>query len=147
MRANEFQPEKVDICGLQEEILRKDLLKTPSLFENRNDFKSITEFLNSYSAVPSIGNYYIYVSVMMIIPGGLINIAAFNETAKLIEFNDYAVFETSTGLKQYPSKDTISGDLLKHFLFFNKKTEFEKFKMLTTLKYNDMFRISYKDIT
>ncbi len=133
------EAEFIDVWAMQEEELRQDLATKPHIFENRDDYKNIKQFLQQYKNKPTIGEKYIFTSIFLLIPGNSLSVNSFNTPLELVKLEDgYAYFQSDSGIKKYPEGESEQTDLLKSTLFFKNTNSLNKFKTALKLKFGTL---------
>ena len=129
--------ETVDVNAIHAEALREHLLSNPALYENREDFLSMREFLNTHKTpIPTIGKSYVYASVQATPVVHYINQAHFSNKHKLVKLDGkYAYFDINGVVKSFPETANQAGDVMSQIYFFNSHKELSHFNSLLKLKF------------
>jgi hypothetical protein len=137
--------EFVDVDAIHAEALREHLLSNPEILENHQDFADMREFLKLHStAVPSIGDSYVYASVQVTPFVNFLNIAHFENKHQVKQVqNDQVYFDINGVTRKFPSTGKLFGDALSEIYFFSSEKEFQEFNTLLSLKFPN-YRKTYK---
>jgi putative chitinase len=135
----------VDVAAIHAASLREHLLSDSKLYENLDDYQDMRQFLNLHkTAVPIIGQEYVYASVHAIPISKYANIAYFDTQHELIKIdNNFAYFDIDGVIKRFPETGTLDGDALSQIYFFNSIKEYQHFIMLLELKFSE-YKQTYK---
>jgi pyrimidine deaminase RibD-like protein len=131
--------ETVNVDAIHAEAFREHLLSNPSLFENREDFQKMRDFLDLHKTlVPSINKSFVYTSVQALPVSNYVNIAHFSSPHKLVKLDrDHAYFNINGTIKRFPEKGTLTGDALSQIYFFRSNQDLNYFNTLLKLKFSD----------
>lgn len=134
IESSELTPIELD----EFEIYQKFLKDTPELFENSEDYNSIKEFINGCNETPTVGNNYVFVRLMTIVPGKMINYAYFAKPYKLVGIHDDGryIFDINGKYQLMPARRE-SNDMLNFSLFFNTISEEQEFRSDLMLQFGD----------
>ena len=130
--------ETIDVESIHNDMLRKHLLSNPALYENREDFRSMREFLNLHvTKSPVTGGQYVYASVQITPISQFSTVAYFDKAHKLVDLNDqFAYFEINGSIKRFPESGKLTGDSMAQIYFFKSNNEFKQFITLLKLKFS-----------
>jgi hypothetical protein len=135
------------VVDIQLEEIRQYLRSNPQLFENSKNFRDLCDFLSlqDQSLIPSENQFYVPISILSIPVGPIINIKQVNKLVELVKIEDqYFIFQTDTGLKRFPSKETTGGDQLQRTMLFDSLESKDQFLEILLLKFGN-WTISIKD--
>jgi hypothetical protein len=137
--------EFVDVEAIHAEALREHLLTNPALFENREDFQTMREFLDLHKTdKPIVGNFYVYASVQTTPISRYLNVAHFDNEHKLLKLiNNIAYFDINGVEKRFPETSAVAGDLMSEIYFFNNINKFNQIELLLRTKFSD-YKITHK---
>lgn len=130
--------ETVDVEAVHRVALHEHLKSNPALYETREDFQSVREFLNSHATpAPQVGQDYVYASVQFTPIAQYINTAQFNQPHQLVKLDDqYAYFDIDGTVKRFPDSGTLTGDSLSQIYFFESINNIDHFNTLLNLKFS-----------
>ena len=131
--------EPVDLEAIHAEALREHLLSNPELYENRDDYQKIRDFLNLHvTRQPKVGNSYVYASVQSTPAMNFFVLSCFEQPHRLVAIDQkYVRFDLNGTIKPFPEHGTLSGDALSQIYFFDSVQQFEKFFTLLNLKFSN----------
>lgn len=131
--------EDIDVFGIHMEALREHLANNPALYESREDYKNVRNFLKSHSTPnPTLGQKYVYVSVVATPLANALHLAHFSNLHTLLALqNGKAIFDINGDKKTYPESGKITGDSFIQVYFFSSVKEFMHFKTMFTLKFSE----------
>lgn len=136
--------ETVDVDAIHAEALREHLLSNPALYENREDFQLMREFLSNHATpTPVVNKSYIYMSVQSTPISKFNNLSQFSNLHKLVKLDDeYAYFDINGTIKRFPETGNLSGDSMSQIYFFESQDDAGHFNTLLKLKF-----VEYKQTT
>ena len=137
-KLKEYKVETVDVDAVHAELLHQQLLSNPALYETREDFQSVREFLKLHTTPPPrVNRHYVYSSVQSTPIAQYCTIAHFNKEHRLVKLDgQFAYFDIDGEIKRFPESGTLNGDALTQIYFFNSFNEFEHFNTLLKLKFS-----------
>ena len=137
-KLKEYKVETVDVDAVHAELLHQHLLSNPALYENREDFQSVREFLKLHTtSPPRVNRHYVYASVQSTPIAQYCTIAHFNKEHRLVKLDgQFAYFDIDGEIKRFPESGTLNGDALAQIYFFNSINEFEHFTTVLGLKFS-----------
>ena len=137
-KLKEYKVETVDVDAVHAELLHQHLLSNPALYENREDFQSVREFLKLHTTPPPrVNRHYVYASVQSTPIAQYCTIAHFNKEHRLVKLDgQFAYFDIDGEIKRFPESGTLNGDALAQIYFFNSINEFEHFTTVLGLKFS-----------
>lgn len=131
------EPEFVDVDAIHAEALREHLLSNPPLYEDREDFNELRNFLDTHKTPnPIVNNSYVYASIHATPIVQYINEASFNSGHKLIKLDkQFAYFDVNGNIQRFPESGQLTGDAMSQIYFFKSSNDLEHFNTLLKLKF------------
>lgn len=147
MRAREFIGESVDLEIIHAEAVNEHLIDNPHLYESKEDFQSMREFLDANRTdIPTIGNFYAYTSVNSTPVIDFTIISHFNDKHRLLDIqNDVAYFDVYGEVRRFPEKGTLSGDALSQIYFFDLPDKVDTFVTALRLRFPN-YKLKFKSL-
>ena len=127
--------------------VRKYLLRNKNLYENRQDYQTMIDFLDNLDTDnPVVGEDYVYASILTTPIAGINSISYFTRPHKLEGIkNNKAYFNINGKTKGYPETGSTKGDTFTHTYFFKSSQDFENFILMFKLKFGEQ-RTFYKSL-